>query len=125
MSLFRQPYFIIFIGVFLIIYTLQKLQIPLPFWINNYVNDFLCMPVVLTICLAAVRFIKKDKSLFLPLSAIVSLTLFYSIYFEYFLPAHYPRYTADWLDVVMYFLGATMFFVFQKMGLIHHKDSRK
>ncbi|HZH70529.1 MAG TPA: hypothetical protein VFD80_08775, partial [Flavobacteriaceae bacterium] len=98
MSLFKQPYFIFFFGIFLVIYTLQKFQISIPLWINNYVNDFLCMPVVLSICLAAIRTLKKDNKLLLPLSAIVSLTVFYAIYFEYYLPKVNPRYTADWLD---------------------------
>ena len=123
MRVMKQPYFIVFCGVFLVIYTLQRLQVPLPFWVNNYVNDLLCMPVVLTICLAAVRFFRKDQTLLLPLSAILSLTLFYAIYFEYYLPTYHPRYTADVLDVVLYFLGAALFFVFQKVGLIPCKNS--
>lgn len=118
MSLFKQPYFIILFGVFLVIYTLQKFQIPLPSWINNYVNDFLCMPVVLSICLAVIRTLKKDNKLFLPLSAIVSLTIFYAIYFEYYLPKVNVRYTADWLDVLLYFFGAGVFYLFQKRKVI-------
>jgi len=118
MSLFKQPYFIIFFGVFLVVYTLQKLQIPLPLWINNYVNDFLCMPVVLSICLAVIRTLKKDNKLFLPLSAILSLTIFYAIYFEYYLPKVNVRYTADWLDVLLYFFGAGVFYLFQKRNVI-------
>lgn len=85
----------------------------MPWWVNFYVNDFLCMPVVLTISLKAVQFLKKDFSIRLPLLLVLTLTSFYAIYFEYFLPQVEARYTADWLDVVMYFSGALIFYILQ------------
>lgn len=85
----------------------------MPRWVRFYVNDLLCMPVVLSICLKMVHFIKQDNSIRLPLLLILLLTSLYSVYFEYYLPLVEPRYTADWLDVVMYFSGALLFYWLQ------------
>lgn len=71
------------------------------------------MPVVLTISLKVVHLVTKDISLRLPLALVLTLTLFYAVYFEYYMPLVESRYTADWLDVVMYFAGALIFYVLQ------------
>jgi hypothetical protein len=88
-------------------------QIQLPAFVRFYLNDFLCMPIVFTICLKAVHLIKKDNSIRLPLAIIVTLTSLYAIYFELYLPGVTTRYTADLLDVVMYFAGAILFYFLQ------------
>ena len=66
--------------------TKHLLHIQLPTIINSYTNDLLCMPIVLTICLIAVQKIKKDDSIRLSLFTIISLTIYYAIYFEYYQP---------------------------------------
>jgi len=71
------------------------------------------MPVVLTICLKVVHLIKKDNSLKLPLTLVLTLTSIYAVYFEYYMPEVEPRYTGDWLDVIMYFAGALIFYLLQ------------
>ncbi len=88
-------------------------KVEMPTWITSYVNDFLCMPVVLTICLKIVHFIKKDTTIPLPLLPILTLTSFYAIYFEWYLPQVETRYTADWIDVIIYFSGALLFYSLQ------------
>ena len=106
-------FFYLSLFIFFSILILKHFAVPLPTWIYSYVNDFLCMPVVLTICLKTVHFIKKNYSIRLPLSLVVTLTSFYAIYFEYYMPLVEPRYTADMLDVVMYFAGAGIIYVLQ------------
>lgn len=103
-------FFYISLFIFLSILILKHFEISMPTWVRFYVNDFLCMPVVLTISLKAVQLIKKDRSIRLPLLLVLLLTSFYSLYFEYYLPMVEPRYTGDWLDVVMYFSGALVFY---------------
>src|SRR5690606_39704458 len=71
-------FFIFSCLTFFTILTLQYLQTDLPNWIQFYVNDFLCMPVVLTICLTVVHYIKKDFSIRLSLFTVLSLTIIYS-----------------------------------------------
>ncbi|WP_233487592.1 hypothetical protein [Winogradskyella epiphytica] len=97
-----------------LIYSAQRLEFPLPNWVNFYINDFLCMPIVLGLCLAIIRLIKKTESLYVPLTVVLGLTVYFSIYFEWLMPKVNPRYTADPIDVVLYFSGALLFYKFQK-----------
>jgi len=71
------------------------------------------MPIVLTICLQAVHFIKKDAKIRLSLFTTLSLTTLYAVYFEIYLPRVEPRYTADILDVIMYLSGGLIFYFLQ------------
>ncbi|WP_378174888.1 hypothetical protein [Aquimarina sp. SS2-1] len=102
-------YFPIISLVAITIYTLQQLEIHLPAIIENYVNDFLCMPIILHICQFTVRKLKSDPCITLPFPLIMIVTLGYALYFEWYLPKHTIRYTADWMDVFLYFLGAIFF----------------
>lgn len=110
-------YFPVFVLVALLVYTAQQLALPLPSLVNNYLNDLLCMPIVLSICQYAVRFLKKNTSLQIPVTLVVTLTLCYAVYFEWLLPQVNPRYTADGIDVFLYFLGALFF-----MGVARYKS---
>lgn len=114
MKTITKPYFIVFSGIFFIVYFLQFIHFPLPALINNYLNDFLCMPIILTLCLGFVRIIKKNKDIRLSGFVIISLTIYYSVYFEYYLPKVNSRYTADPIDVLLYFAGALVFYLLQK-----------
>ncbi|MDT0643008.1 hypothetical protein RM553_09235 [Zunongwangia sp. F363] len=83
------------------------------------------MPVVLGICLKTVQWLKQDKQLNLKILPILSLTVFYSLYFELLLPEIMSRYTADFLDVIMYFSGAVLFFLMQHVNLSNKKAAQK
>lgn len=108
-------YFFFFFAVFIFlsIGILNLAEVDMPTWITSYVNDFLCMPVILTICLKIVHYIKKDTTIRLPLLPILALTSFYAIYFEWYMPQVETRYIADWVDVIMYFGGAFLFYSLQ------------
>ncbi len=99
------------------VYAMQQLGLWLPEWINNYVNDLLCMPIVLKICQYAIRYIKSDGDRTVPVYLQVGLTVCYSIYFEYLLPNYNDRYTTDELDIVLYFLGLVLFQWLERSGL--------
>ena len=101
------PIFCLLAGL---IHLAQQWSLALPLWVNNYMNDFFCMPIVLFVCQYAVRKLKSHLKFRLSLPLILSVTLYYAIYFEYYLPKINPRYTADPLDVVLYFLGALFFY---------------
>ena len=100
-------------AIALCIYSLQKLHFPLPGFINNYVNDFLCLPLVLGALTFIIRYLKKDKDFKFPLFFVLLLATYYSVYFEYYLPKVNRRYTADSIDVVLYFASAIAFFIIQ------------
>ena len=105
----RRLYFLIFVGITTAVYIAQQLSFHLPHLINNYLNDLLCMPIVLKICQFAVRFIKKDKYITIPIKISFTLTLLYAMYFEFLLPKFNNRYTADAIDVILYFMGLLFF----------------
>lgn len=97
----------------LLVYSMQKLNVPLPKFVNNYVNDLICLPLVLGILTFIIRHFKKDKFFTFPLAFVMLLATYYSVYFEYYLPKVNPRYTADWIDVILYFSSSVAFFFVQ------------
>ncbi len=114
MKILKHPIFYFSVLVASAIYSVQRLQLPLPNWISFYVNDFLCMPIVLSSCLAIVRIIKKNETLYVPLTVVLGLTIYFSIYFEWLMPLLNTRYTTDVIDILLYFLGAILFYKLQK-----------
>ena len=112
------PYYFAFsivIGSF--IYVTQKLAIKLPVIVNNYVNDFLIIPIVLIFCLYVLRWSRSDSKYQISIGVILYLCCFYAVVFEYVLPKFHPRYTADMIDVVLYFIGGVVFYRLQKLSL--------
>lgn len=96
-----------------LIYCLQKNLILLPPLINNYLNDFLIIPIVLFICLIILRWTRNDKHLSLSLPIILYLCAMYSVLFEFILPGYLERYTQDYIDIILYFLGGFCFYFLQ------------
>lgn len=86
----------------------------LPIFFTSYFNDLLCMPVILGICLFLIRKFSRNKRLQISLFSAFSLAAFYSIYFELYLPEVTVRYTADLIDVLLYFTGAFVFYQVQR-----------
>lgn len=118
MKTFKNGYFLGFIFAAILIYMAKQFQIFIPNWISFYLYDLLCMPIVLTTILGMIRHFKKDLYFKIPLFAILSLTMYYAWFFEWLMPKINTRYTADILDVLMYFLGATVFYLAQKQAII-------
>ncbi|OBX24430.1 MULTISPECIES: hypothetical protein [Bizionia] len=114
MKILKHPIFFSSILVASFVYISQRLQVPLPNWIYFYLNDFLCMPIVLSLCLAIIRRLKKANNLYVPLLVVLGLTTYFVVYFEWFMPQISTRYTADIIDVGLYYLGAMLFFNVQK-----------
>lgn len=114
MKILKHPLFISVCLVALAIYFAKMYCVALPNWMRFYLNDLLCMPIVLSLCLATVRILKKDDTLFIPLWSAIGLTVCYVVYFEWFLPQYNSRYTADIIDVALYVMGSGLFYRFQK-----------
>ena len=107
----------LFCGSILIAVTLffaQKLELPFPNWMYFYVNDFLCMPIVLSLSLAILRRIKKTQTLYVPIPVLLALTTYFAVFFEWLMPQINSRYTSDRIDISLYFLGALLFYYAQK-----------
>lgn len=107
-------YFLVSLVIGTFIYGAQSFKLHLPNFINNYVNDFLIIPIVLTPCLYLLRWSKGNKTYMLPLWIILFLCAFYSVLFEVYLPRIFERYTADIVDVFLYFTSGIVFFFLQK-----------
>ena len=118
MKTLSKPIAIVILAVGLLLYLANIFELNLPDWIRFYAADLLCMPLVLIVILALLRFLYKNDNFKIPLSAIISLTAYYALFFEWLLPKISQRYTADWLDVLMYAIGAIAFYVPQKKKLI-------
>ncbi|WP_157111361.1 hypothetical protein [Nonlabens spongiae] len=84
-------------------------------FILYHLNDLMIVPMVLTLSLNAVWIVKNDRSIRLGWFSILSIFLMYSLIFEYYLPQTMSRYTADWYDVLCYFMGAIIFYFLQKL----------
>lgn len=110
--MFKTVVYIFLFLAALSVYSMQQLHLPLPAVVNNYANDLLYLPLVLGAIEFLIRNLKKDTYFKLPLRFIIFLACSYSFYFEYYLPKVNTRYTADWIDVTLYFLsGLAYFFV--------------
>ncbi|MEB3346368.1 hypothetical protein U6A24_12900 [Aquimarina gracilis] len=118
-SYIRQWYFPVFTVIATVIYGMQQLGFTLTAILQNYTNDFLCMPIVFYVCQYVVRFIKSDDHVQLPISLLFVVTLLYSWYFEWYLPLCHNRYTADPIDVVLYFAGMLFFY-----GIEYRRSAR-
>ena len=110
---FNRLVYLLICVVALTIYVMQKLNTALPSLIDNYINDFLCLPIVLGGISFVIQRLKKDNKYRFPFAFIIFMAAYYSFFFEYYLPKHNPRYTGDWIDVLLYFSGALAFFFYK------------
>jgi len=114
--IFQKHYFPVFMLLAMWVYIAQGLEIPLPKLANNYLNDFLCMPIVLKIGLEGARFLKSDDALQLPPMLCVVVTLLFAGYFEGYLPHVNARYTQDYWDLLCYAAGMFLFLWLERKG---------
>lgn len=117
--------FLVCTALFLTGRIMVLLEIHQSSWLKNYLNDLLCMPIILTICLIGVQFIKNDKTIRISLFSALSLATFYSLYFEVILPLIMERYTADIYDVFLYFTGALVFYLLQEPTHVKERALKK
>lgn len=107
----------IIVGGMLFIYGIHLVirfsEYSSPLWLNSYLADLLCMPILLSLSLLSLRYLKRlPHFLFKPVHVLFAL-LYVSLVFEWLLPSYSSSYTADPLDLLMYGLGAGLFFALQ------------
>jgi len=81
MQFLKKWYFLILCGFAITVYIAQKIGLPLPNLIANYLNDFLCMPIVFKICQYLIIYLKSDIKIKIPIPLQILLTLLYCIFF--------------------------------------------
>ena len=120
MKTLLNPWFLLFCAVWLVIFTLTKLHIFLPDFIQFYVLDIIAVPVLANLGLWFWRFILQDNTRLLNFWQLIFIVLSVSIIFEVVMPIIKPnRYSADVFDVACYVFGAMFFWS------VMNKPSRK
>jgi hypothetical protein len=100
------PWFIGAAVLFSLHYLLQMVGVGIPF-ADAYLDDLLCMPVILSLGLAVMRYFYQKPAL--SHSQIVFTLIYCSLLFEVLLPLYSPIYTGDFIDVGLYTIGAWFF----------------
>lgn len=108
----RSPLFIICLLIFILHQVSQyifKIQIP---FLNNYLDNFLAMPIILTLLLAEKKYIYKQKDQKLNLSFVILATIYVALVTEWLFPLLSDRFTTDWTDLIFYALGCFFYYLF-------------
>jgi hypothetical protein len=120
--LLRSPVFLILLLIFILHQVSQYiLKIQLPF-LNNYLDNFLAMPVILTLLLAEKKYIYKQKDQSLSLLFIILATLYVAFVTEWLFPLLSERFTTDWLDLVFYSFGSVFFYLFMNKTVVKEEN---
>jgi prepilin signal peptidase PulO-like enzyme (type II secretory pathway) len=112
MKLLLNPFFLVAIALYLVnrfllpLLNLTDYQIP-------YLNDLLCLPVVLTITLwLQQKLFPRTARSRLNRAQVIFAVVYFAIFFEGILPAFSERYTRDYWDILAYAAGGLLFYFF-------------
>lgn len=119
-------YFLVFL---IVLYAMTKslnvyMDTVFPFFRNHF-TDLLFIPMQMTVCLIALRFLKRTNKLMIPVSLVLIITFLMAILFEWYLPVykHSVHQTADVIDALMYAVGAVLFLLIQKIWFQESKTT--
>jgi hypothetical protein len=116
MRILRHPLFLLCALLFCLNRALELGQVYI--WpLYAYLDDLLCLPLTLSVILAAQRAYFKDDEMTVPLAHIAFAVTAFSLFFEVLLPLYKKLYTADVLDIGAYALGAVFFQVYMNRPL--------
>lgn len=121
MAKFRPHFW--FVGLMTIYFIIRYLRVNidgLPDFIRFYATDILFVPAMTCFALIFTRILKRDHTLMIPIYMVLIQTAIISLYFEWYLPTYKSKpgwYTSDWVDVIMYFIGAILYLTIQKFSL--------
>lgn len=102
----------------------QWLDVRLPFWMSSYLEDLLCLPLLLSCTLFLMR--KLKRLTVLHAGHLLFTVAYVAVLFEGILPELSARYTADPLDVICYAIGGLVFYILQPQlirTLTHHNET--
>lgn len=111
MDTLRHPLFILCFVLWLANQLLEQNHIYIrPLY--AYLDDLLCLPLILTFILAVQRAYFGDKRMTIPAAHTLLAVVAISVCFEGILPCFSEVYTADAWDVLAYTSGALLFHLF-------------
>ncbi|WP_207435467.1 hypothetical protein [Sabulibacter ruber] len=105
------PLFWAFAALYLMHRGVAWLDVPCPAWLQFYLDDLLCLPLILPPTLFLMRLFYGPE-VRLSLYQILFVVVYVSVVFELFLPTFMPRYTTDAWDVFHYALGGLIYLRF-------------
>jgi hypothetical protein len=110
MKTLLNPWFLAGCAIWLIVIVLRKTGHPLPY-LNGYLTDAFAIPVIANLGLWFQRvFIYKSNYYVLSIWHVVFIVVYVSVVFEGLLPWLSAKYTADWIDVLLYCVGGLFFY---------------
>ena len=105
--------FLLVLIVFFVLYHISELSLFSNKIFSSYLDDILCIPIVMSITLVIFRLvIVQDNSFIFPMSYIIIAVIFFSVLFELILPTISIKYTRDVFDIVAYSIGGIVFHYF-------------
>ncbi|GEO04898.1 hypothetical protein AAE02nite_25620 [Adhaeribacter aerolatus] len=112
MKLLRRPFFLVAAGLYLVNrYLLAHLD--LTSYKVPYLNDVLCLPVVLTLALwLQQKLFPRTARSRLNGVQVVFTVIYFSVFFEGILPTFSKRYTRDYWDILAYVTGGFIYYWF-------------
>jgi hypothetical protein len=100
-------------GCFVLAWTGRNTGWNLPGFVQSYLADLCCMPVLLYIALQVLRLIRRENTYQLKLAPMIFAWIWVSLLSEGVIPLLTQRYTADWWDVCVFAIGTWYAFAAQ------------
>ncbi|MCR8561099.1 hypothetical protein KXD93_25805 [Mucilaginibacter sp. BJC16-A38] len=108
--------------IWLIVISTRKLGHPILF-INGYIDDAIAIPVIASLALCFQRVvIFKSNYYVLSVWHVVFITAYVTLVFEVLLPLISKTYTGDWIDALLYSVGAVFFYRVMNKALLETRD---
>lgn len=110
MRTFKHPVFVICALVFVLHQVAQKgfgISAPLA---DAYLDNVLCLPILLSFLLAERRWWWRRADYVIPASEVTIITIFLTLLFELAFPYWSAAFTADYWDAPAYAVGAGLFY---------------
>jgi hypothetical protein len=111
MSILRNPVFLLAFVLTASNELLERMGYSIPY-VNSYLDDLACFPVVLTLALAFLRTFITSQDYSLSKIQVALAVIYFYFVFEWLLPAVSSSYTRDHADIIAYAAGAYIFWKF-------------
>lgn len=111
-NLLLKPFFVTCFSLFVLHQVIEKVfDFHIPF-LDNYLDSFLALPIILSLHLVERRFIFKKPNYVFSVLEIVVISIALSLFFEEALPLISAVFTKDYYDYLALGLGAVLFWRF-------------
>ena len=122
----RSPLFIVCFFLFVIHQVLQKIFHINFFWVDSYLDNLLAMPIILSLWqLEKIWLFRKGSDYKLSALEIFLATVYISLISEIIFPLLSKDFTGDIVDVIVYFIGSTIFYGVNKYRDKSNKSKMK